>query len=136
MRSAIRLHQTIQSASVGRSAVANSPEEKPLRTASFAVHATRGLIRDQTMRRKTMFVLLVLAMVLLFAGSTILLSALNPREHPVWFVLFWCACGWLTLTAILLAVFDLLIVRLEARRAKRNLGEKFNPDSPTARDNQ
>lgn len=88
------------------------------------------------MRRKTMFVLLVVAMVLLFAGSTILQRVLNPQEHPVWFLLFWGTCGWLTLTAMLLAIFDLLIVRLQARRAQRNLREKSNPHSPAARYNQ
>jgi hypothetical protein len=40
----------------------------------------------------------------------------------------------LTLSAILLAVFDLLMVRLEARKAQRSLHEKFSqtktPDSP------
>jgi hypothetical protein len=103
------------------SAVSDSPEEKPLRTASFVVHATRGVIRDQTTRRKTMFVLLVIALVLLFVGSTFLSSILNPREHPVWFTLYWFACGWLTFTAMLLALFDLLIVRAQARKAERLL---------------
>ena len=31
------------------------PNEKKLRLASFAIHASRGVIRDQKMRRKTMF---------------------------------------------------------------------------------
>ena len=43
----------------------DSPEGKPLRTTSFVIHATRGLIRNQNTRRKTMFVLLVVALVLL-----------------------------------------------------------------------
>ena len=28
------------------------PKQRSLRIASFAMHATRGLLRDQTMRRK------------------------------------------------------------------------------------
>ena len=112
------------------------PEEKPLQTTSFAVHATRGLIRDQTMRRKTMFVLLVVALVMLFLGSTFLPGFLNAREHPVWFTIYWFACGWLTLTAMLLALFDLLMVRVAARRAKKTLQAKISadqsPDSPTS----
>lgn len=102
----------------------NSPETKPLRTVSFVVHATRGVIRDQTTRRKTMFAVLVVALVLLFSGSTFLASMLNPQEHPMRFILFWFVCAWLTLTAILLAVFDLLMVRLEARKAQRILREE------------
>jgi heme/copper-type cytochrome/quinol oxidase subunit 2 len=84
-----------------------------------------------------MFVLLVFALVLLFCGSTILQSKLNPHEHPVGFILFWLMCAWLAVTAMLLAVFDLLIVKLEARKAERNLREKFaqrqTPDSPKSR---
>lgn len=112
----------------------SEPPEKTLRTVSFVTHATRGLIRDQTMRRKTMFVLLIVALVLLFSGSTFLAPAITPREHPVWFVLFWFVCGWLTLTAMLLAFFDLLMVRLQARKTQRMLRGDFaqreNPDSP------
>jgi len=112
----------------------NSPETKPLRTLSFVVHATRGVIRNQTTRRNTMFVVLVIALVLLFSGSTFLASMLNSQEHPMRFILFWFICAWLTLTAMLLAVFDLLVAKSEARKAARMLREKFarsqTPDSP------
>ena len=81
-----------------------------------------------------MFTVLLIALVLLFCGSTVLASMLNPQEHPVRFILFWFICAWLTLTAILLAIFDLLMVRLEARKAQRGLQENFSqsktPDSP------
>jgi protein-S-isoprenylcysteine O-methyltransferase Ste14 len=92
------------------------------------------------MRRKTMFVMLVIALVLLFCGSTFLQSALNPRDHPGWFILFWVACAWLTLTALLLSVFDLLMLAIEARKAQRTLDKKLSqtatPDSPNAQDNE
>jgi hypothetical protein len=104
----------------------NLSEKKRLRTTSFVIHAARGLIRDQSARRKTMLVLLVSAIALLICGSTFLQTFLNPREHPVRFIFFWGACGWLALTAILLAVFDLLIVKLEARKGERLLREKLN----------
>ena len=105
----------------------NSPEEKNLETVSFVVHATRGVIRDQRTRRKAMVVLLALAVLMLLAGFTVFQSALNPREHPWFVILFWIICVWLTFTALLLAIFDLLIVRLEARRAQRALREKLEP---------
>ena len=115
----------------------DSPDKGTLRVASFVIHAVRGAIRDQNRRRKTMFFLLLVALALLFSGSTFLESALNPRERPVWFILFWVACAWLTLTAMLLAIFDLLVVKLAARKTGRMLREKFlqagNPDSPTSR---
>ena len=101
---------------------------------SFVVHATRGLIRDQNVRRKTMFVVMLAALVLLFSGSTFLESALNPHEHPIWFILFWLLCAWLALTAMLLAVFDMLMVRAAARKAERILRSQLpqteSPDSP------
>jgi protein-S-isoprenylcysteine O-methyltransferase Ste14 len=105
-----------------------------LRTISFVIQASRWAIRDRKTRRKTMFVLLVLALLFLFSGSTFLQSALDPREHSGRFILFWAICAWLTLAAILLAVFDLLIVKLEGRQNERTLREKFlrsaNQDSP------
>jgi uncharacterized BrkB/YihY/UPF0761 family membrane protein len=110
-----------------------SSNEKPLRTVSFVIHATRGVIRDHNTRRKAMFVLLLAALVLLLLGSTFLQRPLNHHEHPVWFILFWLTCGWLTLTAMLLAIFDMLIVRLEARRAERGLRERLKTESADAR---
>jgi uncharacterized membrane protein len=107
----------------------NSPEEKRLQTTSFVVHATRGVIRDQKTRRKAMVLLLALAVLMLLAGFTVFQSALNPREHPWFVILFWVACIWLTFTAMLLTLFDLLIIRLEARRAQRALREKLESAS-------
>jgi hypothetical protein len=101
------------------------PTEKQLSMLSFVAHATRGVIRDQNVRRRTMFALLVIALVLLFSGSTFLAPTITPREHPGWFILYWFVCGWLTLTAMFLAFFDMLMVRLEARKAQRTLREKF-----------
>ena len=48
------------------------PPKRRLRIASFAVHAARGLVRDQTMRRKTMFWTVIVALVMLFCGATFL----------------------------------------------------------------
>lgn len=99
-------------------------EPKKLRTAPFALHATRGIIRDRKMRRVTIAVLLVWALLMVIAGSTVLRAPLNPREHGVfWFAIFWLGCGWLTFTSLLLALFDLLMVRAEARYASRALRE-------------
>jgi predicted membrane protein len=108
----------------------NSPKEKTLRTSSFIIHATRGMVRDQTTRRRIMFILLLVALALLFSGMTFLQTTLNPRARPVWFILFWVVCGWLTLTALLLAVFDLLMVKLESRKEQRLLRQTLDTNSP------
>jgi hypothetical protein len=73
-------------------------------------------------------------MVLLFSGSTFLQSILTPRQHPVWFILYWLVCAWLTLTAMLLALFDLLVVRAQARKAEKMLhGEVMEKETPAFR---
>src|SRR5438128_10532014 len=110
----------------------NLPDEKRLRTTSFAVHATRGVIRDQNIRRKAMLFLLALALLLLISGFTFLQTALNPREHPWRVILFWIVCIWLTFTALLLALFDLLVLRLQARRTERALREKLDAAGSTS----
>jgi hypothetical protein len=104
----------------------NSPDEKHLQTTSFVVHATRGVIREQNTRRKAMLFLLALALLLLISGFTVLQPALNPREHPWRVIFFWIVCTWLTFTALLLALFDLLVLRLQARRTERELREKLD----------
>jgi len=100
------------------------PPEKRLRTASFSIHATRGLLRDQTSRRKTMTLCLVVAVALAIAGFTGFRSWLDPHQYPVRFLLFWGACGWVTVTALLLAIMDMLMLRIEARRAREELLEQ------------
>ncbi|MEP6823144.1 MAG: hypothetical protein ABI946_12440 [Chthoniobacterales bacterium] len=105
------------------------PPQKTLRTVPFALHATRGIIRDRKVRRVTIFVLLTLAILMVIAGSTCLRETLNPHEHGAfWFAIYWLVCGWLTSTSVLLALFDLLMVRAEARAAGRVLRERVSPE--------
>ena len=73
-----------------------------------------------------MFVLLVAAMLMIFLGTTLLREPLAPREHPIWFILFWIACGWLTFGALLLAIFDMLLVRAQNRADRKALRTKLN----------
>jgi membrane protein implicated in regulation of membrane protease activity len=109
--------------------VPTPPEEKNLQTTSFVVHATKGVIRDQRTRRKAIALLLALAVLLLLLGGTVLAPWLNPREHLLGALIFWLACIWLTLTATLLAIFDLLAVRLAAKRVERALREQIKSDA-------
>jgi hypothetical protein len=93
--------------------------------APFAIHATRGLLRDQSSRRKTMAVSLVIAVGLLAAGLTVFRPWLDPHEHPWRFILYWLACAWETLLVLLLALFDLLLVRAQTRAAEKALREQI-----------
>jgi len=79
-----------------------------------------------------MLFLLVIALLLLISGFTFLHPALNPQDHPWRVVFFWIVCIWLTFTALLLALFDLLVLRLQARRAERALREKFGAEGSTS----
>jgi hypothetical protein len=105
------------------------PDKRRLRIGSFATHAARGLLRDQTMRRKAMFWIVIVAVVMLFCGATFLAPWLDAKTRPGWFILYWLACGWVTVTAVLLAIFDLLLVRVQARIEKRVLARGLTEKS-------
>ncbi len=100
------------------------PNEKQLRFASFVIHATRGLIRQRKTRRNTMFIGVLVALALLFCGATFLAPQLDPHERPGWFILYWVACAWVTTLVLLLAILDLLLVRVQARDEKRRLARE------------
>jgi hypothetical protein len=88
---------------------------------------TRSFVRDVRMRRTLMFYLALGAMLTLFAGAVLLDATL--RAHPFIFLGYWAVCGWLTLAAMLLAIFDLLAVRAAAREARRKLArDLFSQD--------
>lgn len=85
----------------------------------FVIQISKGLIRSQRTRRTLMFYSVVLSLVLLFAGSTFLWALL--RDHPVLFLVYWVGCAWITLLAVLLAFYDMLKVRGEAKRERRRI---------------
>jgi MFS family permease len=92
---------------------------------SLITQISRGLIREQRTRRLLMFYGLIAALVMLFIGSVIF-SWL--REHPLLFLFYWGACAWITLLAMLLAIFDLLMVRAAAKSARRQLEHEYLED--------
>ncbi len=98
----------------------------------FFVSLTIAIIRDQHLRRLWMFYLLLAALVMLFLGSTVFSSAL--AQSLFWFGLYWLACAWLTLTVFLMAIMDLLLVRIQARRETRELKRRiFGADADSER---
>jgi hypothetical protein len=107
------------------------PPKKSFRVVPFSIHATRGLLRDERSRRKTMAISLVLAILLLVGGLTFLRPWLDPHEHPWRFVLFWVACAWETLLVLLLALLDLLLIRAQARKARKLVREEFSKREPS-----
>ena len=101
------------------------PPEKRLEVAPFTIHATRGLLREQKSRRVLMVISVVVALILLVTGLTIFRSWLDPHEHPWRFIIFWLACAWETVLAILLALFDVLLMRAQERAARKALREQI-----------
>ena len=79
---------------------------------------------------------LFVAVVMLVGGLTVLRPWLNPHEHPWRFIFYWFACAWETLLVLLLALLDLLLVRAQAREARKAFQEEFSkrttPDSSSA----
>ena len=92
---------------------------------TFSATAARGLIREPKTRRKMMIGAILVSALLAVCGSTFLKDFLNPREHPFWFISFWLACAWMTILAILLAIFDLLLARAQVRALERGMREEL-----------
>ncbi len=82
---------------------------------------TRGLIVDQHLRRMTMFYVVIAAMLMAFFGDLWLGDWLDFRHHIGRFAVYWLICGWLTVLAALLAVYDLLLLRIQHRLLRREL---------------
>jgi hypothetical protein len=79
---------------------------------------TRGIILDPRSRRWAMFFLILASLLMAFAGDTFLASSIVT---PMNFIVYWGICAWLTFTALLLALWDILLLRVAARRERRRL---------------
>ena len=84
----------------------------------FALIA-KGLLYEQETRRKVLFFIVLGALLMVFVGAVPLNGWLG--ENVLAFIFYWLLCAWLTFTSILLALFDLLMVRRSAREARRRL---------------
>ncbi len=96
-----------------------TPEESERKSGQLVAQISRGLVRDQNTRRSVMFFVVLAALIMLFLGTTFLGPML--MERPFVFVSYWIICGWLTLLALMLALYDLLALRAIARSERRRL---------------
>lgn len=92
----------------------------------FTVQITRGLLRDERMRRRIMGLSLLVAVGMIASGLTVLGEWLNPHEHPWRFISFWLICAWETILMLLLALLDLLLIRSQTRIARKSLEKRFS----------
>ena len=84
---------------------------------------SRALLLDLHWRRQMMVYLIAVAFGMMIVGGTVGFDFL--RERVPLFLAYWCVCAFLTLVAALLALYDLLVLRLVARRAQRELHERL-----------
>ncbi len=97
----------------------------PLRT--VLLH-TRGIITSQHARHVAMFWAILTSMLMAFVGYEFLWGWLEPHQHFYRFALYWIICGWLTILAALLAIYEILVNRLQLRLQQRVLREKMLRD--------
>jgi len=83
---------------------------------------TRGIILDPRTRRWAMFILILVALVMVFVGTTFLVPYITT---PWSFIAYWGVCAWLTFAAMLLAVWDIILVRVAARRQRREIEKQI-----------
>ena len=83
---------------------------------------TKGMLRDTRLRRNVMLWVMAAALVMLFLGSW-LLSDEWARRHVWLYFAYWAACAWLTVAGMLLAVFDMLVIRAAAKAMRRRIEE-------------
>ena len=103
------------------------PAAKPRRRGPFGfiLGYTRGLIANQHLRRLTMFYVVIADMIMFFAGVTFLEGWLDWHRDLTRFAMYWLVCGWLTILAALLAVYDLLLLRVQHHILRRELRARF-----------
>lgn len=100
----------------------------------FILRYTVGIIRDPHVRRTAMFYLVLIAMLLVFTGSTILDAFL--QSHIYAFASFWILCAWFTIAAVLLACYDMIAIRAAARRTRRHLEKEYLRRQPEPPDDE
>lgn len=89
---------------------------------------SRAMASDQSVRRRCMFSLLTAALVMVFLGSIVLWEFFV--DHPMIFAIYWLACGWLVVTAVLLAIVDILQIVRSSRAERRAEQKRIFTDNP------
>jgi uncharacterized membrane protein YbhN (UPF0104 family) len=89
----------------------------------FIIQVCKGLIRHHRARRTLMFYSVLFAIILAFAGATVLWPLL--RNHPFVFLGYWALCVSITFLAFLLALYDMAKVREEGRLERSRLRAEY-----------
>ena len=89
---------------------------------------TKGLIRDRNMRRSTMFGVAIAAMLMVFFGFFFVGS---KDDNPWLFIGYWLGCAWLTVTLLLLALYDMIAIRAKMAEEQRKLKAEIFGSNPS-----
>ncbi len=89
----------------------------------FVLQISKGIIRDPLIRRRVMFIVVAAALIMLFSGATFLAPHID--KNLLLFLGYWGACAWLTILSILMAMYDLLMVRAKTRQEERELNAEI-----------
>ena len=81
---------------------------------------TKGILRDTRLRRNLMLWLMLAAMGMLFLGWVLIPTEWAHRHYVMYFA-YWAVCLWLTIAGMLLAVFDMLIIRAAGQAMRRRI---------------
>ncbi|MGF1657112.1 MAG: hypothetical protein ACFCU3_09060 [Verrucomicrobiales bacterium] len=92
----------------------------------FVLGITLAIVHDQDTRRKAMFMVVLSALILLFLGATLFFDFL--KGGILRFLAYWLLVAWLTICALLLAIYDLLMLRTKARMQRRDLASEIFAD--------
>ncbi len=109
----------------------SAPEEKPTPQrpprgsdlVGLTIAICLGVIRDQRVRRSVLFIVMIIIMAMLFCGVVFFDRWL--AKHPILFLLYWGACLWFTGLSILMALYDMLMVRKAGIISRRKLAEEM-----------
>ncbi|CAN5402578.1 hypothetical protein BH09VER1_BH09VER1_09280 [soil metagenome] len=86
----------------------------------------RVLALDQGARRGAIFSLTLVSLGMLFLGATVFEPYL--AVHVWMFLGYWLVCAWLTLTFMLLALYDMLVLIVAGRKLRRDLERGLNAE--------
>ncbi|HWL52973.1 MAG TPA: hypothetical protein VNQ90_11095 [Chthoniobacteraceae bacterium] len=88
-------------------------------TLAMIIAISRGIAYDLRMRRSVLFFVILAAMLMAFGGAVLFDAWL--MERPLLFIFYWLACAWLVVLSILMALFDMLLLRRAALEEERRL---------------
>ena len=111
----------------------DSDQERDIGGENVAMGLAAGLllVRHRFHRRNLLFVLTLLTLVMVFLGAVPLTGLLG--ESPFRFALYWIACFFLVGFVLILAIYDLIMIRKEHRERMKQLEKELSEAAEAAR---